>query len=125
MVKLYSTAEAAGYLGEDVGVIKYNYYITGKLEGSLKGNSLIFTKADLDEFQAKRKGRGRPPKQIARVQKALDASGVEGEVVVKRRRFVHIAQHLADGQQHIIRLERPPSQMSHREMVANVRRASK
>ena len=123
-MKLFSTTEAAAYVGDDVGVIKYHYHISKKLAGQKIGGGLVFDQADLDAFQASRQPSGRPPKQIARVQKALDASGIEGEVVVKRRRFVHIVQTLG-GQPHIIRLDRPPSRMNHQEMVANIRQASK
>ena len=66
-MKLFSTTEAAAYVGDDVGVIKYHYHISKKLAGQKIGGGLVFDQADLDAFQASRQPSGRPPKQIARV----------------------------------------------------------
>lgn len=121
---LLSTSDAADYLGVDIGVIKYHYHRSGQLVGQKVGHSLCFTQGALDKFYANVKPSGRPPKQIARVQEALDLSGVDGKVIVKRGRFTHIVQHFAD-QPHVIRLDSPPSRMSVLDMIKNIQRLSK
>ncbi len=59
--QIYSVAEAADYLGLSVPAVKHHVYNTGTLLGTLKGNSRVFTKAELDAWSAQRRGPGRPP----------------------------------------------------------------
>lgn len=59
--QIYSVAEAAEYLGLSVPAVKHHVYNTGTLVGTLKGNSRVFTKAELDAWSAQRRGPGRPP----------------------------------------------------------------
>lgn len=69
-MKLFSTSEAAKYLG--VKLITMKKYAHGDkrrppvLKGTKVGNSLVFTQEELDAFKAKRRGRGRPPKGEAK-----------------------------------------------------------
>ena len=60
---LYGTAEAAIYLRVKPETIKYHVYITKRLCPQLVGKSLVFTQAQLDCFQATRRGPGRPRKE--------------------------------------------------------------
>lgn len=65
-MKLFSTSEAADYLG--VKLITMKKYVHGDehrqpvLKGTKVGNSLVFTQEELDIFKAQRRGRGRPRK---------------------------------------------------------------
>ena len=61
---LYSTAQAAKYLGLSVAALKYHIY-NGNIKPQRIGNSLVFTQAQLDEFQANRRPQGRPRKEQA------------------------------------------------------------
>lgn len=49
-MKLYSTKEAAIYLGLCVGSIKYHVYQTKLLRPQKTGNRLVFTQAQLDAY---------------------------------------------------------------------------
>ena len=63
---LYSTKEAAAYLGMPIPTFKHHLYYTKDLApDQVIGPSLLFTQATLDDFQTRRKGRGRPPKPNA------------------------------------------------------------
>ena len=62
-MKLYSTAEAAAYLGLSVPAVKHHVYAAGTLKPEKVGHSLVFTKAMLDEFNEGRRGPGRPRKE--------------------------------------------------------------
>lgn len=59
--EIFSVAEAAQYLGVSVPAVKHHIYNTGTLRGTLKGNSRVFTRAELDAWSAQRRGPGRPP----------------------------------------------------------------
>lgn len=62
-MKLYSTREAAAYLGIGVSALKYHVYVAGNLTPRKVGHSLVFTQEQLDEFKASRKPQGRPRKE--------------------------------------------------------------
>lgn len=77
--KLYSTEEAARYLGKSVSAMKYHIHIRRTLKGRLIGKTLVFTQAELDEFKANLRRQGRP-----RNKKATDRTRpyeVNGETV--------------------------------------------
>ena len=59
-MKLYSTQEAAEYLGLSLSALKYHIHTAGNLTPQKVGNSLVFTQEQLDQFQATRRGPGRP-----------------------------------------------------------------
>lgn len=61
-MKLYSTAEAAKYLGLSLSAIKFHIHVAGNLRPERIGHSLVFTQAQLDQFLATRRKRGRPRK---------------------------------------------------------------
>jgi excisionase family DNA binding protein len=63
--RLFSTAEAAEYLGMSLDSFKYHVFRAGNITGQMVGNSLYFTKAQLDEFAAKKRGQGRPRNEEA------------------------------------------------------------
>jgi hypothetical protein len=67
-MKLYSTREAAGYLGCGVQNVKYHYY-SGNLEGQVVGKTMVFTQGQLDAFVAKNRRPGRPRKMGKEVSK--------------------------------------------------------
>lgn len=61
-MNLYSTQEAAAYLGLSVATIKYHLYHTHALEPDARiGASLCFTQDTLDRFAESRRPPGRPP----------------------------------------------------------------
>lgn len=60
--KLYSTAEAAVYLGLHVQVVKYHIYTAKDLVPDVRlGRNLGFYQATLDAFNAAKRESGRPP----------------------------------------------------------------
>jgi hypothetical protein len=59
MDKLYNTKEAAHELGITVAGLWYHIQ-AGNITPTKVGKTLIFTRAQLDEFQANRKPAGRP-----------------------------------------------------------------
>lgn len=61
---LYTTAEAADYLGLSTATIRKNIYKTQKLVGEMVGHTLVFTKAELDAFASRRQQVGRPAKAV-------------------------------------------------------------
>lgn len=62
MTKLFSTKDAAKYLNLSVPAVKYHIHQTSNLKGQLVGKTLVFTRADLDEFAKNRRPQGRPKK---------------------------------------------------------------
>jgi len=119
---IYSTEEAAKYLGVSVSLVKYYKHVDGRLSGQKIGNSLVFTQQELDDLNETRKKVGRPSTQIDRVNEALRLSEINGELIIKRGRFVHIVQRLSAGKKNIINLDFAPSRMSMAAMVANIKR---
>lgn len=69
--KLYSTEEAARYLGKSVSAMKYHIHIRRTLKGRLIGKTLVFTQAELDEFKANLRRQGRPRNKSHRPHQAL------------------------------------------------------
>jgi len=51
MDKLFSTKEAAEYLGLHIQTLKHHIYKVGDLRGRLLGKSLVFTQEELDQFK--------------------------------------------------------------------------
>lgn len=64
--RVFSTKEAANYLGVSIRTMKYHIHTGKNLHGTLIGHSLIFTQEELDAFQRNRRDRGRPPKESKR-----------------------------------------------------------
>ena len=62
-MNLYSTQEAAEYLGLSLSAIKDHVHAAGNLQPQKVGNSLVFTQEQLDQFQATRRSPGRPKSQ--------------------------------------------------------------
>ena len=58
--RLYSTAEAAEYLGMSVSAVKYHVHTMGNLRPRKVGGRLVFTLAQLEAFLDSRRGPGRP-----------------------------------------------------------------
>ena len=63
MEQFFSTNEAAKYLDLSIPTIKYHLYRSKKLSGQMFGNSLMFTRDQLDKFEATPRPVGRPPKR--------------------------------------------------------------
>lgn len=61
--KLYSTAEAANYLGISVSALKYHIYFAEDIAGQLVGRTLVFTEDELEKFNNTRRPQGRPRKE--------------------------------------------------------------
>jgi hypothetical protein len=59
---LFSTEEAAAYLGISVAALKYHVHIGKNLTPEKVGNSLVFTRPQLDHFLANKRPQGRPKK---------------------------------------------------------------
>ena len=53
-MKLYSTREAAAYVGLSLQGFKYHIHVAKTIEGQLVGHSLVFTQEQLDEFRRNR-----------------------------------------------------------------------
>jgi excisionase family DNA binding protein len=61
--RLYSTAEAADYLGLKVETVKYHLYQSGRLQADVVlGRTLGFYQSTLDAFKESVPRPGRPPK---------------------------------------------------------------
>jgi excisionase family DNA binding protein len=58
----YLIAEAAAYLGVTVTTVRYHLYTAGDLHAEKVGNTLFFTKRELDRFRAESRPAGRPKK---------------------------------------------------------------
>jgi DNA-binding transcriptional MerR regulator len=63
MNELYSTKEAAQELGITVAGLWYHIQ-AGNIHPSKIGKTLVFTQAQLDEFQATRRPAGRPKTEV-------------------------------------------------------------
>lgn len=61
MDQLYSTQEAAEYLGVSVSDIKHHVYTAHTLHPTRIGHSLVFTQDELDRFNREKRKPGRPP----------------------------------------------------------------
>jgi excisionase family DNA binding protein len=61
--QLFSTEEAAEYLGISVAALKYHVHVAGNIDPMKIGRSLVFTKEQLDTFQEEKRAPGRPPKE--------------------------------------------------------------
>ena len=59
-ITLYAMDEAAAYLGCSLSNVKYHVHAAGNLKPARLGNTLFFTEAQLDQFQANRRPVGRP-----------------------------------------------------------------
>jgi excisionase family DNA binding protein len=62
MKQFFSTREAAEYLGLSFHTMKYHVHRAKTIEPVKLGNSLVFTRGQLDEFKATRRSPGRPKK---------------------------------------------------------------
>ena len=64
MNKLFSTQEAAEYLGMTISGVKYHVYESKLLKGQLIGKTLVFTQKQLDNFKNNdQRPAGRPRKE--------------------------------------------------------------
>ncbi len=63
MKQFFSTNEAAKYLSLSIPTIKYHLYKSKKLSAQMFGNSLMFTRGQLDEFKVIPRPVGRPKKR--------------------------------------------------------------
>jgi DNA adenine methylase len=63
--KLYSTREAAAYLGLKEETVKYHVYVSSALHPERVGNLLVFTEEELERFKRDRRPAHRPPKETA------------------------------------------------------------
>ena len=60
-LSLFSTAQAAEYLGLSVSSMKYHLYSAGDLTADIKvGQALLFTRETLDRFSENKRPPGRP-----------------------------------------------------------------
>lgn len=62
MKQIFSTREAAEYLGISFNTMKYHIHYAKTVEGQKVGNSLMFTRDQLDEFKVNKRPQGRPKK---------------------------------------------------------------
>lgn len=60
MKQTFSTREAAVYLGLSFSTMKYYVHYVKRIKGQKMGNSLMFTRDQLDEFKANMRAAGRP-----------------------------------------------------------------
>lgn len=60
MKTLFSTEEAAEHLGLTLAAMKYHTFVAKNITGQLVGNSLVFTKEQLDHFNQNKRPPGRP-----------------------------------------------------------------
>ena len=63
MKQFFSTNEAAEYLDLVPATLRYHIYQAKDLTGQILGNSLLFTREQLDEFKANKRPPGRPKMQ--------------------------------------------------------------
>jgi|GEM_PF-4670647 len=63
---IFSTEEAAKYLGISLSTMKYHIHVAGNLKGQLVGNSRVFAREELDTFKETKRGPGRPREKKAR-----------------------------------------------------------
>jgi len=60
-MELFSTAEAAAYLGVKPETVKYHVYqVKDLVPDKLVGKTLVFTRETLDEFMTRKRSVGRP-----------------------------------------------------------------
>jgi hypothetical protein len=60
---LFSTAEAAAYLGLSLATVKYHVHVMENLKPDAKvGPTLVFRRQTLDRFLKEKRGPGRPKK---------------------------------------------------------------
>lgn len=62
MKQSFSTRDAAEYLGIAFETMKYHVHKAKNIQGQKIGNSLMFTREQLDKFKANRRPQGRPKK---------------------------------------------------------------
>lgn len=62
-IELFDFAGAAEYTGLTASSIKYHVYTVGDLEFHKLGNSVLFTRTQLDAFKAAKREVGRPHKE--------------------------------------------------------------
>lgn len=63
--RLFSTADAAVYLGLKTVTVKKHVYITKDLESDqMVGGVLVFRQATLDDFLTRKRAGGRPRKEV-------------------------------------------------------------
>jgi len=67
-MKLYSTAEAASYLGRAEATVRHHVYNTGRLEPRKVHRKLVFTQEQLDRFVAE------GPRKSGRKRRETDGS---------------------------------------------------
>lgn len=61
--QIFSTRDAAQYLGITFNTMKYHIHYAKTIKGERMGNSLIFTREQLDKFKANKRSPGRPRKE--------------------------------------------------------------
>lgn len=62
MKQIFSTREAAEYLGLSLHTMRYHIHYVKTIKGQKMGNSLMFTREQLDDFKANKRSAGRPKK---------------------------------------------------------------
>jgi hypothetical protein len=63
---LFSTAEAARYLGLSLATVKYHIHTMGNLKPDAKvGPALVFRRTTLDRFLKEKRGPGRPKQNVS------------------------------------------------------------
>ena len=63
-MKLFSTIEAAEYLGKSVSTVRHHVYYSKRLHPLRIGGTLVFTQEELDRFKREHPGRpGRKRKE--------------------------------------------------------------
>lgn len=60
MKDVFSTREAAKYLGISFNTMKYHIHYAKNIQGVKVGNSLVFTRTQLDEFKKTKRSPGQP-----------------------------------------------------------------
>lgn len=63
MKQTFSTREAADYLGFSYNTMRYHVFYAKTIKGEKKGNSLIFTRDQLDTFRENKRPQGRPKQE--------------------------------------------------------------
>ncbi len=62
---LFTVKQAADYLRIKPEGVRYHIYESKLLKGQMIGNTIVFTKEELDQFQATRPKRGPKKKPVA------------------------------------------------------------
>jgi hypothetical protein len=131
-MKTFTIEEAAAYLDMKVSAVKYQFHTSQNLKGHrIGGNAqkaavVLFTRRQLDDFRDKRhKVSGRPPRQVARVEAAIEQAGIEARVATDGAgRVKWVEQVVGDGV-HKIKLDKAPSKMGAKALTANILRDAK